>query len=84
LPKRARAFFETARQLGSKLVPQEDLALYLESFTREKTLRAIEEKGVFVLRYRLTINGTVRPVALRAARIHESDGDKLIVGINLT
>ena len=84
LAKAGENFFETARLLGSKLVPQEDLALYLESFTREKTLRAIEEKGVFVLRYRLTINGMVRPVALRAARIHESDGDKLIVGINLT
>ena len=76
-------FFTKARSDGEKAVYFEDLPFFLERFTKENILRGIREKGMFQIQYRLVINGTPRPIVLKAAKVRESDGEKIIVGVNI-
>ncbi|MGX8705107.1 MAG: EAL domain-containing protein, partial [bacterium] len=77
------AFFDTSIENGRRVVMPDDLPLYLEKFTKENILREIRENGMFHMEYRIIINDVPEPISLRIAPIHESDGDKLVVGLRL-
>ena len=51
-------------------------------FTRENVMREIERTGLFVLRYRLLIDGKPQYVNVKAAMVEEQGEKKLIVGVN--
>lgn len=76
-------FFIKGRSDGEQMAYHEDLQYFLEHFTKENILRDAREKGLFQMHYRLVINGEPKPVILKAAIMNESDGDKLIVGVNI-
>jgi hypothetical protein len=44
-------------------------------------IREIHEKGVFIHRYRLLLNGEYVPVTLRATMLDEDDGEKILLGV---
>ena len=75
-------FFTQGLLDGRMLVFEDDLPMYERFFTKENILSEIREKGLFILDYRLKINGKLIPVYLRAAIIREAGGDRLIAGVN--
>ena len=81
--KRGENFFIKGRSDGEKAVHPDDMSYFLSTFTRENFMQGVQNGGIFKMRYRLVVNGVPRPIALRAAMVRESDGDKLIVGVNV-
>ena len=45
-------------------------------------IEEIEENGVFMMIYRLMINGKPNFINLKAAMVQEVDGPKLVVGVS--
>ena len=82
LPKEGLDFFGTSREKGRNTVYPEDLDRFLSLFTKENVFSEIESSGVFVLSYRLVMDGKPRYVQLKAAMVEETDGPRLVVGIN--
>ena len=76
-------FFRQTQESAKHFVYEEDLPFFLQECTKEKVLKAIEEKGFFRLEYRLMIHKTPKKVLLKIVPVRESDGDKLIVGVRL-
>ena len=81
LSKTGKNFFVDAIVNGKRLVHEEDYPEYAARMTRENILQHVRERGVFALKYRLVLHGTVMKVRLRAGLVREADGEKLIVGI---
>ncbi|MCR5232982.1 MAG: GGDEF domain-containing phosphodiesterase [Lachnospiraceae bacterium] len=81
LAEHGEDFFKTTREKSRNLVYKDDLERFIESFTKEKVLETIREKGKFEIKYRLMFDGKPKDVTLRAVLTKENDGDKLIVGI---
>lgn len=75
------AFFEKTWAKGLSVIYKDDLARFLENFTQEKMLRGIEKYGVYEFQYRLMLNKEPVPICARAALVEESDGKKLIIGL---
>ena len=82
LAKEGEDFFGKARGLGEGLVHQDDLPMYRIFFTKENMLREIAKNGLYVLQYRLSINGKPTYVNARAALVEEKDGPRIIFGLN--
>ncbi len=82
LAKEGDDFFAQIGKNSPDVVNPEDLEAYMKAVTKENILREIRRQGLFVLNYRLILNGVSTPVSLRAALVMEPDGDKLIVGVN--
>ncbi len=75
-------FFEAARKLSSRVVCPEDVDRFMSVFTRESVMSEIDRNGIFIISYRLMINGKPNYVRLKAAMVDEEEGKRLIVGIN--
>jgi hypothetical protein len=75
-------FFGESRKNALDAVLPQDLPLFLDNFSKEHILREIENKGTYVLRYHLIIDGSPLCVDLRGAIVQEKDGPQLIVGLN--
>ncbi len=80
--KTGKDFFSQAMQDSERVIYRADLPRFRVAFSKEKILREIRENGLFVLRYRLMIDGVPRYVNLKAALIEERDGPQLIVGVS--
>jgi len=66
---------------GKRTVHPNDLPGYLEAFTREKVLLAIQRDGVFKMQYRLVISGRPVPVSLKIATFKDDGKNKLVAGV---
>lgn len=82
LPKEGMDFYGTAREQGIKCIYSDDLGRFLSLFKRENILAEVERSGIFVLSYRLLIDGKPTYVQLKAAKVTESEGVRLVVGIS--
>ena len=82
LAKEGKDFFSIARRESRNVVHPDDLERYLDYFNEHAIMSEIERNGIFVLRYRLFIDGAYVHVQLRAAMIEEKDGPRLIIGVN--
>ena len=82
LAKEGEHFFAQMRELAPRTVHPEDYPRFSRIATTENIMKEIRRNGLFSLDYRLILNGKSTPVSLRAALVQESDGEKLIVGIN--
>ena len=74
-------FFEKAREENISKVYEEDQAIFRERFTKENVIHDIEEKGLFVLHYRIMINDVPTYIALKGGVVQEKDGPQLIIGV---
>ena len=75
-------FFETVRDVAKTFNYPDDLDRFLSTFTKENVLTSIERDGIFTLDYRLLMDGKPIYVQMKAAMVEESDGPRLIVGVN--
>lgn len=82
LPKEGPDFFSASRKNGRRAIHPDDLERFLSLFTRDNVFSEIEKSGLFVLSYRLIVDGKPRYVQLKAAMVDESDGRRLVVGLN--
>ena len=82
LAKEGDDFFGTARRLGEKFVYKDDLPIYRDFFTKENILKEIRKNGLFVMQYRLIVDGKPVYINARAALVEEKEGPKLIIGLN--
>ena len=73
-------FFKASRRDARHALYPGDVPLFLNSFTKENILRAIEEEGAFLLSYRLILGGEPTFVNMKAVRI-KSDEDNIIIGV---
>ncbi len=80
--KNGENFFESSREKTSGIIYEEDWPLFKEMFTREQVLNEIEENGVFLLNYRLMMDGKPNYVSLKAAQVQEKDGPVLVIGVS--
>ena len=64
-----------------KHIYPDDFKEFYDTFSKEKVLDAIREKGSFTLNYRLMINGKPKRVLLKAGMINEGLGGKIVIGV---
>ena len=83
LARTGENFFEQGVTVGKELIHPDDRKMFLESFTKEKVSREIQENEQFKLKYRLYINGRPCPVLLKIVSVKESEGEKYIAGVRL-
>ena len=81
IDKEGEDFFAQSSRNGDAVIYKEDLPMYHKTFTRENVINTIKEKGVFMMKYRLMMDGEPVRVFLRAAIVTEADGEKIIVGV---
>ena len=82
LAKEGERFFEVARKESARTVFKDDQEKFKAQFTKENVMREIKRCGLFVLRYRLMIDGKPQYVNVKAAIVEERDGKQLIIGVN--
>lgn len=80
--KAGEDFFNVVRKVGAEFNHPEDLPHFLSSFTKENILASIERDGLFVLVYRLLVDGKPRYVQMNGAMVEEKEGKRLIIGLN--
>ena len=80
--KEGTDFFETVRDVAKTFNYPGDLDRFLSAFTKENVVTNIERDGIFTLDYRLLMDGEPLYVQMKAAMVEESDGPRLIVGVN--
>lgn len=74
-------FFEESRRESLRVLYLEDVDLFLSTFDKRTVMNQIRQNGLFVLNYRLMMEGEPRYVCLKAAIVQEKDGPQLIVGV---
>ena len=82
MAKEGSSFFDKCHAEAESRIYKGDLERFRALFSREKVLKAIEENGLYGLRYRLMIGGKPEFVSLKAALVQEADGPRLIIGIH--
>ena len=82
LAKEGEHFFEQARKESARAIFKDDRDMFSAHFTKENVLREIQRCGLYVLRYRLMIDGKPQYVNVKAALVNERDGQRLIIGVN--
>ncbi len=82
LAKTGEDFFATSQEQSSRAIFSEDQEMFRDMFTKDKVMSEIQESGVFLLTYRLMLEGRPNYVSLRAALVHEKDGPKLVIGVS--
>ena len=82
IPEEGEDFFTLTRELSHRYVHPEDLDRYMQAFTKENVLAEIGRTGLFALTYRLIAEDEPVFVRLKCAAVEETDGRKIIVGIN--
>ncbi|MBQ7671209.1 MAG: GGDEF domain-containing protein [Clostridia bacterium] len=81
LAKEGDDFFVRSVEESASSLYSEDRERFVNVFTKENVMKEIKENGLFVLDYRLVLEGNPVYVSLKAAMIDEKDGPQLIVGV---
>ncbi|MDO4806975.1 MAG: diguanylate cyclase [Coriobacteriales bacterium] len=82
LAKSGADFFEDTLRQGASAIYEEDRNLVFSMLKKENVLSDIQTTGIFVLNYRLVLEGVPTYVSLKAAMVDEKDGPQLIVGVS--
>ena len=73
-------FFEKSKADALIRIYSEDVQPFVESFTKENVLRALDEHGSLTLAYRLVIDGKPNNMILKVVRM-SADDKHIIVGV---
>ena len=82
LAKTGEQFFIASRSNSKNVVYREDQEYVRTQFTKEKIMGEIEKNGIFLMQYRLMIDGKPVHVLLKAALLKEKGGQLLIIGVS--
>lgn len=75
-------FFQLSRQNAAMTIYPEDRVRFLNHFTKENILKAIEERGIFTMTYRLLIDNVPTFVSMKISPLGGQESSQLVVGIN--
>ena len=78
IAKKGKNFFKEANRNSKVMIYQEDRSAFFERFTKKNIRHALDMDGIFIMEYRLVIDGKPTYVRLKASEIEE-DGKRLIV-----
>ena len=83
LDRAGHGFYEKAKGVIERFIHPEDLEMFVREFTRENVLHDVYgEGGIFEIKFRLMIHEKPLSVRFKVAKVEESDGTKLIVGLS--
>ena len=80
--KSGEHFFDVARRVAREFNHADDLDRFLTAFTKENIISEIESSGLFVLVYRLLMDGKPRYVQMSGALVEEKGVKRLVIGLN--
>ena len=80
--KKGADFFASVRETSREFCYPEDLSRFLSVFTKENVMEEIRRRGIFTVSYRIMMENRPVYVQLKAAMVEESEGTRLIVGVN--
>ena len=75
-------FFADSVEWAVLKIYQEDHSRFLSTLTKENVLSEVEQSGIFTLSCRMIIDGEPRYVQFKASLLEESEGPRLIIGVN--
>lgn len=81
IAKKGSHFFEASFRNSLKAVYTEDRDWFLSSFTKENLLESIKADGIFVLDYRMVIQGDPTYVRLKASEVEEEGKTLMVIGV---
>lgn len=74
-------FFKKSYENGERVVHPDDLKLYRSLVTKQNILAAIQRDGMFVLNYRLVIDGRETHIKFKAVQVEEDGKPLLVIGL---
>ena len=74
-------FFEETFKNSLNAIHPDDQSMFHHQFTKEKILEGVSLDGIFVMEYRLVINGEPIYVRLKVAEVEEDGKQMLVVGL---
>ena len=75
-------FFELFRKNISEHIHADDRARFRNFFTKENIMKILREKGVFMMAYRLIIDGVPTFVSMKITYLGEPEKRQIVVGVN--
>ena len=75
------SFFAASRRDAEQFLYPEDRAYFIDSFTKQKVVRALDTQGAFTLTYRLLMDGRPTYVNMKAMRMQGSTRH-IIIGVS--
>ena len=82
LEQRGKNFFKQAREDALHRIYEKDQEIFLGRFTKENILRELDEKGFYIIVYRLIEDGEPSYVRMKITRM-EGDADHIIIGVSI-
>ena len=80
LERHGKNFFAESKKDAPIYIHPDDSDAFIESFTKSNVIREINQKGNYVISYRLKSNGGYINVNLKATRMN--DGRHIVIGVN--
>ncbi len=81
ISKDGQDFFTISRKRFESIAHPDDLEKILSAFTLERMMEEIDNNGIFAINYRLKFKDSYRYVQLKANKVEETEGTRLIVGL---
>jgi len=83
LPKHGTNFFEVTRINAERVLHPDDVKPFQADFHKEKIMKTIAQKGLYMFHARLLLDGEAKPYTVKVSLVKENGEDRLIVGIRL-
>ena len=74
-------FFETSAKDALKYIYEDDRDEFIQTFTKENVVKALDEHGIFSYTYRAEFYGDCIYVNMKALRL-AGEGNQIIIGVN--
>ena len=81
ISKKGENFFEKTKENSLRVICEDDHNAFSKLFTKKNIIGAIEIDGIFIMEYRLMLDGKPTYVRLKAAEIEEDGKPLLIIGV---
>ena len=82
ISKKGEDFFKESRENALHAIYSEDQVRFLNHFTKENIMKRLKEKGVFMMTYRILIDGAPTFVSMKISRLRETGRNKLVAGVS--
>ena len=82
IEKGGEDFFNLSRRNIRRIGCPEDVDIFMEAFTKENILQAMETRGVFTLTYRLMFDGIPTYVHMKITRMQDKNDKHIVIGVS--
>ena len=82
LPTEGDDIIGFSRTNFEEIISPEDREMFLETFTKEKIVAAMDNEGAFTMNFRMLFPSGTAWVGLKATRMQDEEGNHVIIGLN--